>query len=145
MALVGVQAVKVVFGQLHLRPIQHGKAHAHKDVLDLVQGDIHGMLVAQLDRLAGDSHIKRLVPELLLQGLLFQLPGGCLNGPFQSGPDLVGQLAHGGSLLGGEGAHTLQHIGELSLLAQVLNPEGIQGGGIGGPLDGRKGLRPDVR
>ena len=42
-----------------------------------------------------------------------------LDGLFQGGADLVGQLAHDGALLGGEAAHLLEHGGQFALFAQV--------------------------
>lgn len=75
-----------------------------------------------------------LVLQALLQGLGLQLTGGGLNGRLQSGADLVGHLAHGGALLGGQLAHHFQNGGELTLLAQILDAQAVQlGGGLACP------------
>ena len=145
MALLGVQAVEVVVGQLDLRAVQNGKAHAHKDVLDLVQGQIHGVLVPDGHVLTGDGHIHRLGLQPGLQGGGLQLLAGGLDGALQGGADLVGQLAHGGALLGRQLAHLLEHGGQLALLAQILHPQGVQGGGIPGLLKGLQSLGANVR
>ena len=142
-ALLGVELVEVVLGQLHLGAVQHGEAHADEDVLQLVQGQVHGVLVAQLGGFSGDGHIHRLGLQARLQGLGLQALALLLNGALQGGAHLVGQLAHGGTLLGGELAHHLQNGGELALLAQVLHPEPVQLGGGLGVLHGREGLGPD--
>ena len=144
MSLLRIELVEVVLGQLHLRAVQHGEAHADEDVLDLIQGDIHGVAVTGLVGLAGDGHVQSLSLQTVLQGLGLQLLAPALQGLLQGGPDLVGQLTHGGALLGGELAHLLEDGGELTLLAQVLDPEGIQGGGVAGGLKGGQGLGADV-
>ena len=101
MALLSIESVKIVLGQLHLRAVQHSKAHADEDVLDLIQGDIHGMAVTGLVGLAGDGHIQGLSGQTVLQGLCLQLLTTALQGLLQGGTDLVGQLTHSGTLLGG--------------------------------------------
>ena len=144
MSLLRIELVEVVLGQLHLRAVQHGEAHADEDVLDLIQGQVHGVLVSQLHLAAGDGHIHSLVLQALLQGLGLQLTGGGLNGRLQSGADLVGQLAHGGALLGRQLAHHFQNGGELTLLAQILDAQAVQlGGGLGLPKGGQR-LRTDL-
>ena len=144
MALAGVELVKVIGGQLHLGAVQHGEAHADEDLLQLVQGDVHGVPVAQLGGLSGDGHVHRLGLQPLLQGLGLQAPALLLQSGLQGGPDLVGQLAHGGALLRGELAHHLQNGGELPLLAQILHPQGVKLPGGLGVLHGREGLGPDL-
>ena len=144
MALPGVELVKVVLGQLHLGAVQNREAHADEDVLQLVQGQVHGVLVAQLGGFSRDGHVHRLGRQTLLQGLGLQALALLLNGALQGGAHLVGQLAHGGALLGGELAHHLQNGGELALLAQVLHPEPVQLGGGLGVLHGREGLGSDL-
>ena len=144
-ALLGVEPVEIQLGQLHLGAVQNGEAHAHKDVLNLVQGDIHGVLVALLDGLAGDGDVDGLGLQPLLQGGGGQLLGGELNGLLQDRPDLVGQGSHGGPLLGGQLAHLLQNGGELPLFAQILHPQLVQGGGVRSASDGLQRLAFDFR
>ena len=144
MALLGVELVKIVGGQLDLRAVQHGEAHAHENVLDLVQGHIHGMLVAQLSLFAGDGHVHRLRLELQLQRGFLQLLGCGLHGGLHRSADLVGQRAHSGALLGGELAHLLQNSGQFSLLAQVFHPQLVQRGGVLDALQSGEGLRTDL-
>ena len=122
MALLGVEAVEVVFGQLHLGAVQHLKPHTDEDVLDLIQGDIHGVLVADGVLSTGDGHIQHLGLQTGGQGGLGQ--GGLffLQGGLQLGAHRIGQLAHHGTLLGGELAHHFQDGGELALFAQVFHP-----------------------
>ena len=109
-------------------------AHADEDVLEFVQGDIHGVPVAHRHGLAGDSDIQRLGLQPGLQRLGLQLLALGLQLGLQSGAHLVGQLTHGGPLLGGELAHLLEYGSELALLAQILDPQGVQ-------FCGRSGLR----
>ena len=132
--LAGVEPVEVQLGQLHLGAVQHGEAHADEDVLELVQGDIHGVPVAHRHGLAGNGDVQRLGLQPGLQRLGLQLPALGLQLGLQSGAHLVGQLAHGGPLLGGELAHLLEYGSELALLAQILDPQGVQ-------FCGRSGLR----
>ena len=89
-ALLGVEAVEVELGQLHLGAVQHGEAHADEDVLELIQGDIHGVPVAHRHGLAGDSDIQRLGLQPGLQRLGLQLPALGLQLGLQSGAHLVG-------------------------------------------------------
>ena len=102
------------------------------------------MTVAQLHVLAGDGDVQGLSLQPVLQGLGLQLLAFGLQSLLQGGADLVGQLAHGGALLGGELAHHLQHGGKLTLLAQVLDPQGVQLGGGLGPLKGGERLGANV-
>ena len=60
------------------------------------------------------------------QGFFCQNGGLCLAGGLQRGADLVGHLAHDGTLLGRELAHLLQNGGRLTLLAQILHADGVQ-------------------
>ena len=135
-ALAGVQLVEVIGGQLHLRAVQDREAHGDEDLLDLIQRGVHGVLVAQLVGLAGDGDVQRLGLQPLLQGLFRQDGGLLLDGGLHICPDGVGQLAHDGPLLGGELAHLLQNGGQFSLFAQVLDPEGLQLGGLPSSGDG---------
>ena len=144
MAFLGVEAVEVELSQLHLGAVQHGEAHADEDLLDLIQGDIHGVAVALLHGLAGDGDVQGLSLQTVLQGLGFQLLALGLQSLLQGGADLVGQLAHGGALLGGELAHHLQHRGELALLAQVLDAQAVQLGSGLGALKGGERLGANV-
>ena len=66
MALVGVEPVKIQLSQLDLRAVQHSEAHADKDVLDLIQCDIHGVAVAQAHGLSRDGHIHLLIGQTAL-------------------------------------------------------------------------------
>ena len=131
-ALLGVEAVEVQLGQLDFGAVQHGEAHAHKDVLDLVQGAVHGVLVALPGRFAGDGDVDGLGLQPGFQGGGGQLLGGGFDGLLQGGADLVGQGPHGGPLLGGQLAHLLEDGGELPLFAQVLHPQLVQSGGVCG-------------
>ena len=110
----------------------------------LVQGDGHGVLVAQLRPLAGDGHVQLLGLQPLVEGGLLDglVPLG--EGLGEGLADLVGQLAHDGPLLGGQGAHHLQDGGELALLAQVLDPQAVQLLGVLGPGQGGQGLGADL-
>ena len=102
------------------------------------------MLVAQPGGLAGDGDVHRLILQALLQGLGLQALSLRLDGSFQGGADLVGQLAHGGPFLGGQLAHALQNGGELPLLAQVLHPPVRPAPRGLGALQGGEGLGADV-
>ena len=94
------------------------------------------MLVAPGGTPAGDGHVHGLRREPGLQGLAGEDRGLGLDGLFKAPPDVVGQLAHDGPQLGGQAAHLFQDGGELALLAQVLDPEGLQPGGLLGRADG---------
>ena len=144
MALLGVELVEVVLGQLHLGAVQHGEAHANEDVFQLIQGQVHGVLVPQLHLTAGDGHIQSLILQALFQSLGFQLSRGGLDGRLQGGTDLIGQLAHGGPLLGGQLAHHFQNGGELALFAQILDAQTVQFSGGLGLLKGGQRLRTDL-
>ena len=75
-ALVDVQLGEVILRQLHLRAVHNFKAHAHKNVLDLVQHVVHGVLVAQVHRFPGQSHVQSLVFQLLLSSEIFLVDAG---------------------------------------------------------------------
>ena len=66
------------------------------------------------------------------------------QGLFQGGADLIGQLSHGGALLGGEFAHLLEYGGELALLAEVLYPQRLKRFGVRGAGDGGCGFGPEL-
>ena len=144
MALPGVEAIEVQLRQFHLGAVHDGKAHADEDVLQLVQGNVHGMLMAQGHRLAGDGHVQSLIPQAALQSSGLQLFGAGLQGVLQGGADIIGQLAHDGALLRGELAHHFQHAGKLALFAQVFDPQGVQPRGVRRALKGGEGLGTDL-
>ena len=144
MALLGVELVKVVLGQLHLGAVQHGEAHAHKNILELVQGDIHGVTVAQMGGLAGNGHIQGLSGQTLVESLLLQGSLTLLQGGGEGLTDLVGHLAHHRTLLRRERSHHLEHVGELTLFSQVLDPQGIQVLGAAGLGKGGERLLADL-
>ena len=139
-----VELVKVIFCQLHLGAVQHLEAHAHEDILDLVQGDIHGVAVAQLHRLAGDGHVHLLQLQPGVQGGLLDPLLLLLQGGGQGLTHFVGELTDNGPLLGGQAAHLLEDGGERTLLPQVFDPQRIQVLGRLGLGEGRKGLAPDL-
>lgn len=57
MAFFCIQTVKIIVGQLHFWAIQDGKTHTYKDVFDLVQSQIHGVLVAHALLYAGNGYV----------------------------------------------------------------------------------------
>ena len=126
MALVGVQTVEVVNRLLDLGAVVDLEAHADEDVLELVYDDVHGVLVAAFDSLAGQGDIQGLGLELCFQRGLFKLLAALVYGLLELGAHTVGHLAHGRTLLGGQLAHLLQNNGELTLLAQVLHAQRVQ-------------------
>ena len=143
MALSGVEAVEVELGQLDFGAVQHSETHADEDLFDLVQGDIHGVAVAQVGGLAGNGHVHGLLGQTAVQGLLVQDLLPLLQSGGEGLPHLVGQLAHHGALLRGEFAHHFQQVGELTLLAQVLDPQLLQSGAVRSGGEGRQGLGAD--
>ena len=78
--------------QLHLRPVQHGEAHADEHFLDLVQRGVHGVAAAHLHGLAGNGHVHRLRLQPQLHSGRLHLFRGALKGALQGGAHLVGQL-----------------------------------------------------
>ena len=143
MVLRGVELGEIVVRLLNLRAVHNLKAHVQEDFLHLVQHGIHGVLVAHDGLFAGNGHVHGLRRQPGLQGLPGEDAGLGLDGLLQAGADVVGQLAHDGAELGGQSAHLLQNGGELALLAQVLDPEGLQPGGFLGGGDGLQGPPAD--
>ncbi len=142
--LTGVEPVEIQLGQLHLRPVQHGEAHADEHFLDLVQRGVHGVAAAHLHGLAGNGHVHRLRLQPQLHSGRLHLFRGALKGALQGGAHLVGQLPHGGALLGGQAAHLLEQAGELPLLAQVLHPQLVQSGCVLDVLESGERLGADL-
>ena len=122
-AFLGVELVKIIGGQLYFRPIQNGEAHADENVLDFVQCNVHGMLVADFMRLAGNGNVHGFGLHACFQcGRLQLFPGG-FQCSFQCSAHFVGQLAHGRALFGGEPSHLLEHSGQFAFFAQILYPQ----------------------
>ena len=126
MAFLDIQLVKVVFGLLHLGPVDDLKAHAHEDVLDLVENVVHRVLVSDAHILGGQGHVDGLQLQLLLHHRALQLTAARVDGAFNVGAQLVCKLPHGGALLGGELAHLAENAGELALLAEILDAQRLQ-------------------
>ena len=119
MAFVGVQTGEVVICQLHFGAFRAGEAHAQEDFRHHVDDLVHGMTMPQLGLDAGDGHVQGLGSQL---GLLVG------DGLGQGLPDFVGDLADHRTFLGRQLAHLLQHGGQFAFLAQVLDPDAVQGG-----------------
>ena len=126
MALLCVQTVKIVVCQFHFRAIQNGKAHPYKNVLDFVQGNIHGVLMSQLGPLTRDGYIHRLCFQAGLQLNFLNLFFLGVNLRGQSFPHFIGQLTNDRALFRAELSHLLEHSGEFSLFAQVFDPKCLQ-------------------
>ena len=144
MPLLNIQAGEVVTCQLHLRAVHHGVAHAHKDVLDLLQHHIHGMLVPQRDGLTGNGHVHGFRLQLC-----FQYGGADGSFPdfqflFDGCPDGIGKLPHDRALLGGQLTHLLQHGGQFALFAQQPDAQLFQRGRCGSGLQRGKGVSLDL-
>ena len=132
----GIELGEVVVGLLHLGTIHDLKAHVDKNFFDLVQHAVHRVLVADFNFPAGDSDIHCLQLELGLHGLLGENGGLRLHGLFHVGADLVGHLPHHGAQLGRESTHLFENSGQLSLFAQVFDPQRLQLGGLPSSGDG---------
>ena len=98
-SLFDVQPGEVVVRKLHFGTVHHGVAHAHEDILDLLQHHVHGMLVTQLHCVTGDGHVNGLGSQLCFQSpgtdgslALFQLG-------FNFAADGVCHLTHDGDSL----------------------------------------------
>ena len=108
------------------RAIQNGKAHPYKNVLDFVQGNIHGVLMSQLGPLTRDGYIHRLCFQAGLQLNFLNLFFLGVNLRGQSFPHFIGQLTNDRALFRAELSHLLEHSGEFSLFAQVFDPKCLQ-------------------
>ena len=142
--LVGVQAVEVIDGLLDLGAVVYLKAHADEDVLELVDDDVHRVLVPALDALAGQGDVQRLGLELRFQRGLGEGGLAALELGLELGAHAVGQLADDGALLCGELAHLFEDGGELALLAEVLHPQRLKRFGVRGAGDGGCGFGPEL-
>ena len=132
MAFLNVQTGEVIVGIFHFGAVHNGVTHANKNVLDLLQHHVHGMLMAHLDGVAGNGHIDGLGGQLGLQHLGTNSCLGIFQLLFDLCANSIGQCAHDGTLFCGQFAHHLQHSGQLALLTQVLDPELFQSGrGVG--------------
>ena len=136
MAFVGVQTGEVVVCQLHFGAFGAGEAHAQENLSHHVDDLVHGMAVTQLGLDAGDGHVQGLGSQLGLQCLLCQLGLLVGDGLGQGLPDFVGDLADHRTFLGRQLAHLLQHGGQFAFLAQVLDPDAVQGGSCVAVRDG---------
>ena len=126
MALLDVELGEVILSQFNLGAVNYIKAHADKDVLDLVKNIVHGVLVTYSLLYAGQSDVDSFVNQLLLHHLAAKLFLALFQCALNLGAQLVCQLTHDGALLSGELAHLLEDCGELTLLAQVFYSEGFQ-------------------
>ena len=116
-----VEHLKIVEVIFHLRAVDNLVAHADKDLFDLVEHQVQGVLVAHRQRHAGRRDVKALL-------LSPQLKGGCGNGVlflleqgFQFAAQLVCKLTEFAALLGFELAHLLHDGGELAFFAQKVD------------------------
>ena len=116
MAFFCIQTVKIIVGQLHFRSIQNGKTHTYKDVFDLVQSQIHGVLVAHALLYAGNGYVHSFGFQtcLKIDFLNFFLLAIDFGGQLLS--DLIGQLTDDRPFLSRELAHLFEHSGQLTLL-----------------------------
>ena len=107
MVLGNVQGLKVVVVGFHLGTVGDFKAHADKNLLDLIEDNGQGMLSAKLGALSRQGHIQLLAfqPGSHLACLDFRQTG--LDIRFDPGTDLVGQLADHRALLRRELSHLL--------------------------------------
>ena len=126
MVLRRVELCEVIFGKLYLRSLEYFKAHADKNVLYLVENVIHGVLVADRGLAArhGDIHGLALEPALKEAGL--NVAAALVQPLLKLGADLVCKLAHDGALLRGELAHLLENGGQLALLAEIPDAQGLK-------------------
>ena len=109
--LGGVKLGEVILGLLDLRAFEDLKAHADEDVLDLVEHDVHRVLVAELRRFAGHGHIERLGLEAHLEHARIERLAALLECCLKLRAYLVCQLAHGRALLRRQAAHLLEDGG----------------------------------
>ena len=111
-------------------------AKSHKNVLDLLQDLIHGVLVPHCHFRAWDRYIHSLGGKLSFQNggvdCGFPLLQLFLNG----GANRVGQLSHDRPLLSAELAHLLENGGKLTFFTQQLYPQFLQCSGCGRFLQG---------
>ena len=84
------------------------------------------MAFAQRQFLAGQRHIDGLGLQFVGDQALGQFGLLPLDGLFDLGPDLVGQLADDRPFFGGQFAHPPQDSGQLTLFAQVFHPGRFQ-------------------
>ena len=137
MVLGHVQAGEVVVVVLNLGALINFKAHAGKDVDDLVLDQRDGMKGAGFAAGAGQRDIHGL--RLVAGGQL-----GSLDGfrerfvlPFHPDLELVDGLAGGGAVLPGHIPQRLGQAGDAAVFAQVFLPEGgkllfaVHGGAVG--------------
>ena len=130
MALAGVELGEVIFGLFDLGAFEDLEAHADEDVLDLIEHDIHRVLVAELRRLAGHGHIERLGLETHLEHAGVERLAALVERFLKLGAHLVCQLAHGRALLRRQAAHLLEDGGQFTLFAEVLHAQVFQRGDV---------------
>ena len=126
MPLVDVELGEVIVRQLDLGTVEYLKAHADENVLYLVKDVVHGVLVTHAVRLARKRHVHGLALELELHELFREVCLALVNGALYIRAQLVGELPHGGALLGGELAHLAQYRCQLTLLAEIFNAQRFQ-------------------
>ena len=124
--LGGVELGEVILGLLDLRTFEDLEAHADEDVLDLVEHDVHRVLVTELRRFAGHGHIERLGLEAHLEHARIERLAALLERCLKLRAHLVCQLAHGRALLRRQAAHLLEDGGQLTLFAEVLHAQVFQ-------------------
>ena len=123
MPLFDVELGEVILGKLDLAVLENLKAHADKNVLDLVEHLIHWVLHADLLLPARDGNIHGLGSELELHRLVSKFLRLLLDAGFELGAHFVGHLPDHGALFGAELAHLLQNGGQLALFAKVTDAQ----------------------
>ena len=136
MIFISVQAVKIIRRFLDLGAVVNLEAHADEDVLELVNDDVHGVLVPAVDALAGQRDVQRLGCEPGLQRGLLERHAAAVYRLFKLRPDAVGELTHGRALLRGELSHLLQDCRELALFPEIPDAQRVQLGHVGRRGDG---------
>ena len=126
--LFNIQPGEIVVCQLHLRAVYHLVAQTDKNIFDLLEYLIHGVLMADGDLLAGNGYIDGLGGQLGLQNRRVDVRLPAFQLFLDLGPDGVGQLSHDRPLLSGKLAHLLENGSQFSLLAQQLDPQFLQSG-----------------
>ncbi len=144
MALFRVQTIEVVGGKLDLGALGDGEAHADEDLLGLADDLVQGMRTADADLFARHGNVRGLGGETHLERLFAQRAAAVLNGLGELLADLVCQLTHNGTLLGGELSHLLEQSGELALLAQVFDAQRLQRVERAGLPDRPEGFFPQL-
>ena len=106
-----IEFVEIIRGFFHFRTVQHFKAHIDKNFFEFIQRCIHGMLMSDRNGFPRNRYVYSFQRKSGFHGFFFQKCRLFFQCLFQSAPDFIGFLTHGGTQFGGKRSHLFEYGG----------------------------------